>query len=237
MALMSQNKLAPMVVRLGGSILFNNAEVATELLGALRDLFVLVGGAGQRLLVVVGGGRVCRQFQQAGRAVGISDAAELDRIGLAVIRAQAELVRASCGALAQPNILQSFDDLIDWSRPIVVSGGTAPGWSTDYVASVWASKVGAATIVKGSNIAYVYEGDPRVNPQAQPQKRLTWPQYRQLIAKNWEPGMSTPFDPVAAEYSQDKGLAVNFFEARNLKAFTAALSGQPFEGTIISNAS
>ena len=105
------------------------------------------------------------------------------------------------------------------------------------MASVWASKVGAATIVKGSNIAYVYEGDPRANPQAQPQKRLTWWQYRELISKHWVPGMSSPFDPVAAEYSQGKGLAVNFFEARNLKAFTAALSGQPFEGTIISNAS
>lgn len=232
---MRKSKSARIAVKLGGSLLFksdNAIDVAfLKSLKAVIDEFL---AGGQRLLVVVGGGRTTRLYQAAARAAGVSDSQALDWLGIAATHLNAELIKALFIGQAQPTTLRLFEDKVDEKYPLVLGGGIEPGVSTDYDACYWAVKTGAPVVVRASNVAYVYERDPGQDPQAKPLEKLSWAEYKEMIGGVWTPGLSSPFDQVAAKYAAEHGLEVRFFNGADLTAFKNALWGRSFKGTIIS---
>jgi uridylate kinase len=97
-----------------------------------------------------------------------------------------------------------------------------------------AKQLGAKKLVNLSNIDHVYTIDPKKFPDAQKIERATWSEFRQLIPKEWDPGLSAPFDPVAARTAEELGLEVAVINGHNLDEFKNYLDGKPFVGTIIS---
>ncbi|HEY0979731.1 MAG TPA: UMP kinase, partial [Candidatus Paceibacterota bacterium] len=85
-----------------------------------------------------------------------------------------------------------------------------------------------------SNIDYVYTADPRTNPDAQKIENIGWADFRKLIPTEWDPGLSSPFDPVAAREAEALKLEVAVINGNNLEAFEHYLDGKPFSGTVIS---
>ncbi len=84
------------------------------------------------------------------------------------------------------------------------------------------------------NIDYVYDKDPREHNDAEPIERIDWPDFRSLIPGEWDPGLSSPFDPVAAREAEKLGLEVAIMNGAALGEFDQYLRGEPFKGSIIS---
>ncbi len=97
-----------------------------------------------------------------------------------------------------------------------------------------AKTLGAKKVINLSNIDYVYTADPRTNPDATKIETIGWADFRKLLPEEWDPGLSSPFDPVAAKEAQVLGLEVAVINGAKLDEFEKYLDGKPFGGTVIS---
>jgi uridylate kinase len=79
----------------------------------------------------------------------------------------------------------------------------------------------------------VYTADPRINPDATKIERTTWSDFRKLIPSEWDPGLSSPFDPIAAKEAERMKLEVAVINGAKLAEFEKYIEGQPFTGTVI----
>lgn len=82
---------------------------------------------------------------------------------------------------------------------VIMAGGTgAPYFSTDTGAALRAAEIGADAMLLAKNIDYVYDADPRKNPQAKPLYDLT---YTKIIEDNLR-----AFDMTAVIFCQDNNI-------------------------------
>ena len=132
-----------------------------------------------------------------------------------------------------PEVIVKPEDLAGVTSQLIIVGAWEPGCSSDTDAVEMAQVSGAKRIINFSNTAHVYSADPRVHPDAQRFEKLSWSEYRDIIPKEWNPGLSTPFDPIASQKAQASGITVAILGAsvENLENY---LKGNKFEGTIIS---
>ena len=97
-----------------------------------------------------------------------------------------------------------------------------------------AKNLGATRLVNLSNIDYVYDSDPKQNKNAKKIEKISWADFRNIIPKEWDPGLSSPFDPVAAKEAEALGLEVAIINGAHLEEFSNYLDNKPFIGTVIS---
>lgn len=226
---------APTVISLGGSIVAPDG-VDVRFLAELRSaLFAYLDGDGsRRLIVVCGGGRICRDYQRAYREIVRSPADEAeDWIGVAATRVNAELVRQILAPHAPDPVVQDPSTVGVFTGRVLVAGGWKPGFSSDYDAVVLAERFGARVLVNLSDIDRVYSADPRADPSARPLDAVRWDELLKLIGEAWKPGMKAPFDPVAARRARDAGLSCIVASGRDVKNTVAILTGARFIGTMI----
>ena len=76
--------------------------------------------------------------------------------------------------------------------------------------------------------------DPRTNPDAKRFENISWSDFRALIPKEWDPGLSSPFDPIAAKEAEAMKLEVAIMNGAHLDEFEKYLSGESFAGTTVS---
>jgi uridylate kinase len=126
-------------------------------------------------------------------------------------------------------------DIIDVPKntKLVIAAGYRPGASTDLRAVQIASHCGATKMINLSNIDYVYTDDPRKNPDAVALKEIAWPEFRKIIPESWSPGLSSPFDPIAAREAERLGIEVAIINGEKLEEVEQYLSEQTFVGTRI----
>ena len=93
---------------------------------------------------------------------------------------------------------------------------------------------GAATVVNLSNVAQVFDKDPKKNLDAKPFDQISWRQFRDLVGDSWNPGLHTPFDPIASKEAEASNLKVVIMNGKNLENFKSFLEGKEFVGTEIS---
>ena len=79
----------------------------------------------------------------------------------------------------------------------------------------------------------VYDRDPKQFPDAQPIRNIDWQGFRAIVGDVWDPGMNTPFDPIAAKLAQEEAMEVAILNGRNLENLKRYLSGDTFVGTVI----
>ena len=185
---------------------------------------------GKRFVLVVGGGRLARRFQEAAARVhGITDD-DKDWLGIHATRLNAHLVRTVFRDIADPVVIDERGRVKRLRYPITVAAGWRPGWSTDYIAAVLAhdfsAKGGSAsgggakqTFIVAGKPAYVYDKDHAKHTDAKPLRELSWRAYRKLIPKKWSPGLHAPMDPVAAKFAEEKRIAAIVGDGRHLKKF------------------
>jgi uridylate kinase len=127
------------------------------------------------------------------------------------------------------------DDIIDVPSdvPLVIAAGYRPGSSTDLRAVQIAINRGATRLINLSNIDYVYTEDPRKNPDAQKIEDINWKDFMKLIPTEWNPGLSSPFDPVAARTAQAHNLEVSIINGEKIEELENYLDGKSFVGTKI----
>jgi uridylate kinase len=210
-------------------------QIDTVFLKSFRELLLRKIGDGLSFYIITGGGKLARRYQEAAEEIrGGLHREDVDWLGIHSTRLNAHLMRALFLEEAQERIVKNPTRSIRNNHSIIVGAGWKPGWSTDYCAVMAAKKLGAKKLVNLSNIDYVYTADPKKDPNATKIEQITWQAFRELIPKEWDPGLSSPFDPVAAREAQAADIEVAIVNGKKLEEFEKYLDGQPFTGTVIS---
>ncbi|MEX2515128.1 MAG: UMP kinase [Candidatus Paceibacterota bacterium] len=222
------------VMSVGGSLIVPD-QVDTAFLKKLKAFIQTAIGNGRRFVIIAGGGQTARRYQQAADAVHELAPDDLDWIGIHATRLNGHLLRTIFKELAYPIMIENPDDILDVPKgnPLIIAAGYRPGCSTDLRAVQMAERVGATKVVNLSNIDYVYTADPEIDPDAEPISETTWSDFRKLLPEDWDPGLSSPFDPVAAREAEAKEMEVACINGDNLSELGKYLDGEEFRGTLI----
>jgi uridylate kinase len=223
--------MSKIVMDIGGSIVAPK-DFDIEFLRKLKELLVELSQNNQ-LYIVVGGGFTCREYLGAAKGVSEVEPESLDWLGIETTRLNAKFLATIIGDSACQNIFVDPEHLPDTEKNIIIGGGWKPGWSTDYVATKVAETQKAETLVVMTNVEYVYDKDPNKFEDAKKIEKLSWSELRELLGEDWVPGLKVPFDPKACNLAEKIGLRVLFLYGHNLNNVKQAISGEPFEGSII----
>ncbi len=223
------------VMSLGGSLVIPE-EIDVAFLVPFKNLLLKEIGAGKHFYIIVGGGKVCRKYQHSASEISNVSNEDLDIIGIHSCLLNGTLVRSIFGDMAHGKLITDMDELKggDISAKVVILGPNKPGHSSDLGAVQIAEAVGAKKILNLSNTDYVYDSDPKINPNAKKIESISWAEYRSLIPREWNPGLSSPFDPVASELADREGMEVVIMNGKPISNLENYLNGEKFEGTIIS---
>jgi len=225
-----------LVISVGGSLIVPE-DIDVSFLQNFRSLVLKKTPSGSSFYIIAGGGRLARNYQEAARDIRGEETLEredMDWLGIHSTRLNAHLLRTIFIEEAQARIIKNPTHRFRGRESVVIGAGWKPGWSTDYCAVMAAKTLGATKLVNLSNIDYVYTDDPRENPSAEKIERIGWAEFRKLIPEEWDPGLSSPFDPVAAREAEALGLEVAIMNGGNLGELENYIDGKPFKGTVIS---
>ncbi|MDB5245446.1 MAG: Uridylate kinase [Parcubacteria group bacterium] len=235
MRLTRAKKREYIVVSVGGSLIVPDG-IDVSFLKSFRELLLQKVEQGFSFYIIAGGGRLSRNYQEAVMEIrdGKFSQEDSDWLGIHATRLNAHLLRTVFLDEAQARIVKNPTRGIKGTASIIVGAGWKPGNSTDYCAVLAAKKLGAKKLVNLSNIDYVYTADPRKDPTAQKIEKIGWSDFRELIPKEWDPGLSSPFDPVAAKEADHLHLEVAIINGKKLDEFANYIEGKPFVGSVIS---
>jgi len=219
----------------GGSLIVPD-QIDTDFLRSLKDFIDKETANGRRFVIIAGGGKTARRYQDAASRVSELTSDDLDWMGIHATRLNGHLLRTIFRDTAYRQMIKNPDDILDVPKKekVVIAAGYRPGSSTDLRAIQIAERVGAKKVINLSNIDYVYTDDPRTNPEAKKIEAINWADFRALIPSEWDPGMSTPFDPIAAKEADEKGIEVAIINGDKPEALANYLNGEDFVGTKIS---
>ncbi len=227
----------PLILSVGGSLIVPDGGPNVDFLKQLRELVLKVIEQGRKIVIVTGGGKTARHYIDAASNVQKISDDDLDWLGIHATRLNGHLVRTILRDVAHPIVYKNplaVPPVKEWQGNVLIGAGWRPGWSTDFVACRIAQLLDAKTVINMSNIDFVYSDDPRTNPDAKAYEDLRWRDYRQLVGDEWSPGLSAPFDPVAAKFCHKYGMSVAVVNGKNLAEVEKAILGQDFRGTLLS---
>lgn len=223
------------VISLGGSLIVPDA-IDTLFLEEFRNLIERhITFSGQKFIIIAGGGKTARRYQEAASHVVELNPEDLDWIGIHATRLNGHLLRTIFRDLAYPTIITNPDEITDVPKetPLVIAAGYRPGASTDLRAVQIAHNAGARKLINLSDIDYVYTADPQKDLNAEKIEDVSWEEFLKLIPTEWSPGLSSPFDPIAARVAMQHGIEVAIINGRNTKEVEAYIQNEPFVGTRI----
>ncbi len=219
------------VLALGGSIVYPEA-IDSRFIRDFKSFIERRVKAGHKFIIVVGGGRVARFYQQAAAEVGALTDEDKDWLGIHATRMNAHLIRTVFRKIANPVIIDARGRLKKLNHSVTVASGWHPGWSTDFVAMALAEDFRVPEVVVVGKPDHVYDKDPHKFRNAKPYDMLAWKDYRKLIPAKWSPGFHSPVDPIAAKLGGQKGIKAIVI-GKDLRNLEALLGGGNFRGTVI----
>jgi len=222
-----------LVMSLGGSLIAPD-KIDINFLKKFRKLILDYTKKGNKVVLICGGGNTCRDYQKAAKKINpqVKDR-DLDWIGIATTKLNAELVSGIFGDKAFESIIDDPGKKVKTNKKIIVGAGFKPGSSSDKDAVLAAKAFNAKTVINLSNITYVYDKDPKKFKDAKPKKEMNWHDFRKIVGNKWVPGAHVPFDPVASKLAQQWKLELVVMKGSDLNNLKKFFSHQNFRGTII----
>ena len=220
------------VISLGGSLVVPN-EINIKFLSLFKNIIEKKIKENKKFIIIVGGGKTARNYQNAAKALTKVSNEDLDWLGIHATRINAHLLLTIFRKYAYFRIIKNPKEKINFKEKILIAAGWKPGFSTDYDAVLLAKTYGSDTIINLTNVDYVYDKDPNKFKDAKPFKEISWKDYLKLIEQKWIPGMSAPFDPIASKLAQKFKFKVIILNGRKLKNLENYLTNKTFKGTII----
>ncbi len=219
----------------GGSLIVPEHIDTTFLKNLHRFITEQTTSHGRRFIIIAGGGQTARRYQDAARAVSELTAEDLDWMGIHATRLNGHLLRTIFRDIAYRVMVTNPDDVLDAPNdaPLIIAAGYRPGASTDLRAVQIAKRVGASKVINLSNTDYICTDNPKTNPEAEKLESIVWEDFLQLIPAEWDPGLSSPFDPVAAREAMSLGLEVASINGVHLEELAKYLDNEPFIGSRI----
>ncbi len=228
----------PIIISLGGSLIIpkSTGQINVSYLSSLKALLESHISQGKRFFIIAGGGKTARDYQQAGSTVTDLENTDLDWLGIHATRLNAQLIRYILKDYSYPEVITNptLDHEESEEFSVVVAAGWHPGNSTDYIAVKLAEKHGIQKVINLSNIDYVYTKDPNKYDDAEKIESISWADFRTMVGDSWDPGASAPFDPIASKEADQLQLEVAILNGENIENLDAYISGEEFQGTIIS---
>ncbi len=222
------------VISLGGSIVVPG-KVNTRFLKQFRKLIIQQIKKGFKFIIIVGGGKTCRNYQKAASKITKLTSEDIDWLGIHTTRLNAHLLRTIFREYAHKRVIKNpTEKNIKFKEKILIAAGWKPGWSTDYDAVMLAKNFKVNTIINLTNLSHVYDKDPKLYKNAKPLNQLSWKKYRNIVGDKWHPGLNAPFDPVASKIAQKSKIKVYILKGTNIKNLENFLNKKEFIGTTIS---
>jgi uridylate kinase len=225
--------MATLALSIGGSIILQEKN-EIDYLSKLAKILITQSRK-NKLYIVVGGGKLARNYQGLAKELGANDAF-LDDVGIAATRMNARLLIAALKNHVYPKPARDFDEafLAGKSHSIVVMGGTHPGHTTDAVAAMLGEHVGADRFINATSVDGVYSEDPKNNPEAKRFKKLTMDELWELTKNaGHSPGQNVVIDSLAARIIQRSGIPTFVIDGSDLDALKNAMAGKGSAGTVI----
>ncbi len=220
------------VISLGGSLLVPG-EIDINFLRKFKSIIEREIKFGKKFIIIVGGGKTARNYQNAAKSLIKVSNEDLDWLGIHATRINAHLLLTIFRKYAYYRIIKNPKEKVEFKEKILIAAGWKPGFSTDYDAVLLAKTYGSDTIINLTNVDYVYDKDPNKFKDAKPFKEISWKDYLKLIDQKWTPGMSAPFDPVASKLAQKFKFKVVILNGKKLKNLKNYLENIKFKGTLI----
>lgn len=221
------------IISLGGSLIVPEG-IDVDFLKSFKDLIVEHVLAGKKFVIITGGGKTNKRYNEAAQAISSPNQEDLDWIGIAALKLNAELVRVMFGEHAENEVIANLSNKFSFEKSIVVGSAFKPGSSSDLDAVLAAKTIGAKKIINLSNTDYVYDSDPRINPNAKKIEQISWAEYRKIIPVEWTARLNSPFDPVASKMAEEEGIEVVIMNGKPIDNLKNYLDGEKFLGTTIS---
>jgi uridylate kinase len=221
------------IISLGGSLIIPK-KIDAKFLKAFHSLIIGQIKKGGRFIISPGGGKTCRNYQEALKKIVRPSAEDLDWIGLYTNNFHAKLLRLIFKDFTEAKIVNDPNKKILFNKPILIgSGGWKPGRSSDDFSVRLAKIYQATTVINLSNIDFVYDKDPRKFKTAKKIKSISWNDFFKIIGTKWRPGENVPFDPVAGKFAQRHKLKVIITNGKDLTNLKNILNNKASQGTMI----
>ena len=227
------------IVSLGGSLIFPEGGLAINFVKEFKKLIEEEIKNGYRFVIITGGGRLARTYIDAANKITPINDEEKDWMGIHATRMNAHFIKTIFINYAQPRINKNprtKEDLWEHFKDgekVMVAAGWRPGWSTDYVATILAERFKAKKLINLSNIEYLFDKDPNKFPDAKKIKEINWNDFREIVGDEWSPGLSAPFDPIAAKLAQKNNMEVAIIGGKDLSNVSKYLAEKEFVGSVI----
>jgi uridylate kinase len=227
------------IISLGGSLIVPKEGIDWKFLQKFRALILEEIKKDKRFVIISGGGSTARAYQQAADKVDKLTKDDQDWLGIHATRLNAHLIKTIFRKYAHPRINKNPRTKADIGahfergEKIMVAAGWRPGWSTDYVATILAERLGAKTVINLSNIDFAYTKDPNKFKDAEKLESVDWKRFRKIVGNKWDPGLSAPFDPIASKHAEKLGLKVIICDGRNINNLKKIFAGENYKGTTI----
>src|SRR3990172_2785914 len=231
--LLDTNMQETIIISLGGSLIVPD-QIDIDFLKSFKTLILEHVAEGKKFVITTGGGKVNRTYNEAAKKITNPSDVDLDWIGIAALKLNAELLRVIFSEYAHEEVIANLSTRFPSNKPITIGSAYEPGHSSDYDAILAATSLGAKKLINLSNINYVYDSDPCTNPSAKKIEQISWADYRALIPKEWTARLNSPFDPTAAEAAEKEGIEVVIMNGKNISNLKKCLNGEKFLGTVIS---
>ncbi|MES3032317.1 MAG: UMP kinase [Patescibacteria group bacterium] len=220
------------IISLGGSLIVPD-QIDVEFLKEFKALILSHVAQGKKFVIITGGGKINNRYNDAAREITSPLDVDLDWIGIAALKLNAELLRVIFAEYANAKVIDNLSNDFQFEKSIVIGSAFEPGHSSDYDSILAAKNLGAKKLINLSNIDYVYDSDPRKNPNAKKIEQISWTDYRKIIPKEWTSRLNSPFDPTASEMAQREGIEVDILNGKNISNLEKCLNGEKFMGTKI----
>jgi uridylate kinase len=222
------------IISLGGSLIIPD-QIDTDFLKDFKALILSHVKQGKKFVIITGGGKINNRYNNAARELTTDPLdRDLDWIGIAALKLNAELLRVVFAEYANEKVVDNLSTDFQFERSIVIGSAYEPGHSSDWDAVLAAKNLGAKKIINLSNIDHVYDSDPKINPNAKKIEEISWEEYRKIIPKEWTSRLNSPFDPTASEMAQKEGMQVVIMNGKPIDNLAKYLNGEKFLGTLIS---
>ncbi|NYT02086.1 MAG: UMP kinase [Methanosarcinales archaeon] len=210
------------VYSLGGSILAGqDAAGLQSYADELKDI-----AREHQVYVVVGGGRIARDYIGRARALG-SDESFCDLLGIAATRLNAMLLMAALGG-RQPEVPDSYAMAMEHASlvDVVVMGGLYPGQTTDAVAALLAERVHADRMVIATSVDGVYTADPETDSSARKIESMSPAELvRMAMDTELKAGSRSPVDPIAAKIIERSGITTTVVHGQDISNLRKGFEG------------
>ena len=219
------------IISLGGSIIVPK-DIDSDFIQNFKALILKQVTQGKKFIIITGGGDTARNYQQASKDIADPSPEEIDWVGIAATKLNAEFLRVIFKEHAYEKIAENPTHKYETDKPIIIGSGWKPGFSTDFDAVLFAETYGAKKVINISNIDYVYDKDPKEFPDAKKIESITWDDFKKIVGEEWIPGKHAPFDPVATKKANELGLHV-IIASKDIENLNNIIEEKEFKGTSI----